>query len=82
MVGRVVQHTCEGLLWVAVWPSPISPLQYLFRCQASVSRCVTHYEPTTISAARSLALRARGLTRISCFVGATGFGVSNRKLAL
>ncbi len=82
MIGRLVLHTCEGLLWAAVRPSPISPLHYSFRCLASVSRWVTHYEPTTSSAARNLALRARGLTRTSCFVGVTGFGVSKRKLAL
>jgi hypothetical protein len=49
---------------------------------ATISRRVTHYEPTTISAARNLALRARGLTRTSSFAGVTGFGVSKRKRAL
>jgi len=43
---------------------------------------VTHYELTSTSAARSLALRARGLLSISCMLGFSGLGVSIRNLAL
>jgi hypothetical protein len=49
---------------------------------APILRHVTHYEPTTISAALNLALRARGLSKTSCFVGVSGFGVKMRRLAL
>jgi len=50
--------------------------------QAVALKHVTHYELTTISAARNLALRARGLSKTSCFAGVSGFGVSMRRLAL
>ena len=43
---------------------------------------LTHYEPTIISAARNLALRARGFRSISCGVGVSGFGVRIRSRAL
>ena len=80
MAYQTIQSTCEKLLQAR------SDSEYtytsIFRMPQAVSRHGTHYELTTISAARNLALRARGLSKTSCFVGVSGFGVSMRKLAL
>ena len=43
---------------------------------------MTHYEPIIASAARSLALRARGLATTSELEGVTGLGVKIRSRAL
>jgi hypothetical protein len=81
MAYPTIQYTGYKLLLASV-----STHDYLYTrysdARAAVIRHVTHYEPTTISAARNLALRARGLSRTSCFVGIIGFGVNMRKLAL
>jgi len=83
MVDPPIRYTHEKLLQgTGSSFRESSTVHPMFRCHAVVFRHVTHYEPKTISAARNLALRARGLSKTSCFVGVTGFGVSMRKLAL
>src|SRR5437016_899496 len=54
------------------------------RCILAVSSNVyeTHYELIIRSAARNLALRARGFANTSAAVGTSGLGVSRRKRAL
>ena len=81
MAYPTIQYTGEKQL-LALVPTNNRLHTCVSQCHAAVSRHVTHYEPTTISAARNLALRARGLSKTSCFVGVSGFGVSMRKLAL
>ncbi len=81
MPYSTIQYSGEKLLLASI-PTEGSPVHQVFRCHAVVLRPMTHYEPTTISAALNLALRARGLFKTSCFVGVSGLGVSIRKLAL
>jgi hypothetical protein len=80
MANPTIQCTDEELLLASV-PMNIHQHQISHAMQRLL-RKVTHYKPITISAARNLALRARGLSKISCFVGVTGLGVNIRKLAL
>ena len=81
MAYPTIQYTGEKLLLAPVPMNDHLHIRYSDALQRLL-RHVTHYEPTTISAARNLALRARGLSKTSCFVDVIGFGVNMRKLAL